>query len=368
MPGLADLPDDVLLLILTSLESARELRALTLSCRRLHSLVAHEGWRTFVRSRFPSFSIPSTTGDEWRRLAESLTWQSRCWDRRSLRFNALLPHRPVRRHRMTAAAFQPVVDAHLCPESRQELVVWGAGENIVARYRQRNVTGGATRTSWHRSDGERFGYVPGYDDVKALVIVDQSHQGRRGILAGRDNGDLCLLSAQPDQFGERLARFSPSHAEEPISGIRPGGDAGQNTIMSLDVLDGLVAASTKNDVILYRLPQDDDSFNIAPLEIYNFGARAFEHRNMTLGCAKWMGDNELMAVALRGSKEPLRYLTLTPHGWSSYVAAKNADIEQQFGIGYGNICPNSLVPVKPYANTKGGTNLLLSAWRDGTCR
>lgn len=369
MPALIDLPDDVLLLVLTSLESARDLRGLALSCRRLHELIEREGWRTFVRSSFPSLTIPPTSADAWGRMAESLTWQSRCWDHRSLRFNALLPeHGPLRRHRKSAAAFQPIVDAHLCAETGEELVVWGAGENIVARYRRRNLARDSTKTSWRRSDGDRFGYVPGYDDVRALAIVDRPQQGWPEILAGRDNGDLCLLSAQPDQFGERLASFSPSHAEGAISASQTGEAVAQSTIASLDVQDGLVAASTKESVVLYRLPQDDDPTNVAPLEIYNLGAEASEQKNVTLGSAKWMGSKELMAVALRGSKEPLRYLTLTPHGWSSSVGVKNADIEQQFGIGYGNICPNSLQPVKPHANTKGETSLLLSAWRDGTCR
>lgn len=372
MTALVDLPDEVLLVILTGLDSARDVRALTLSCRRLHELVAHEGWRTFVRSKFPSLPIPSTSGDAWRRLAESLTWQTRCWEHRSLQFKALLPDSTAyaqrNARRRLPAIFQPVVDAHLCPERGEELLVWGAGENILARYRPRSLTGDSVKASWHLHEGHLAGYRPGYDDVRALAIVDRPHNGTRDILAGRDNGDLRLLSAQPDQFGGRLAHFDPCYAEGVVPGIQPGEDASQSTIMSLDVLDGLVAASTKESVILYRLPQDDDTASIASLEMYNLGARAFEPKNVTLGNARWMGDNELLAIALRGSKEPLQYLTLTPDGWSTSVAAKNADLEKRFDIGYGDICPNALQPVKPHANIRGGTSLLLSGWRDGSFR
>lgn len=368
---LVELPDELLLMVLADLDSARDFRALGLSCRRLHRLVGHEGWRAFVTSKFSSLSIPSTSGDAWRRLAELLTWQTRCWDRRAIRFTGLLPDSAIAHgnRRPGAGAFLPVLDAHICPQSGEELIVWGAGENIVARRRHCSVARDSAKTSWSRLQGSLLGYsVPGYDDVSALAIVDQPHNGTRDILAGRVNGDLSLLSAQPDQFCKHLANFDTSHAEDPISGVQPGEIVRQSTILSLDVLNGLVAASTKENVTVYRLPQDDDSIKIAPLEILDPLLPVFERTRVTVANARWMGDNEVLAVALQGSTFPLRYLTMTPDGWSASDAAKNADLEKQFDIDYGRICPNSIQPVKPHANTKGGTSLLLSAWRDGSCR
>ncbi|KAK3682552.1 hypothetical protein B0T22DRAFT_287907 [Podospora appendiculata] len=377
---LADLPDDVLLLVLASLESARDLSALALSCHRLNHLVATEGWRVFVRSRFPSLvvPIPSSGSAGWRNLAESLTWQSRCWDKRALQFNALLPRPgPGREHqRRREAPFQPVIDAHYDPETQQEIVVWGAGENIVARYRDRKVSDQAAKTSWYRSDGKDHGFTAGYDDVRAISIVKDRHQSGRAILAGRDNGELALLSAEPDRFGERLTQFRPAPAVEHDSRNGSPGQSRtqdrQETINSLDVLytgsQSLIAAATKTSVMVYKLPEDDAS-EAAPLATLDLRRKVFESKATQLCHAKWMGQGEVVALALKGCKDPLRYLSISPSGeWTQQAAFKNLEIENQFNIGYGNICPSSLQPVQPHAGSKGGTNLLLSAWRDGTCR
>jgi hypothetical protein len=262
--------------------------------------------------------------------------------------------------------FQPAVDAHFDVDTRRELVVWGSGENIDARYRQRCTTGdGPSSVSWHHVAGAKNGYSPGYDDVKSIVIVNRQVRDQDlGILVGRDNGDVSLLSAAQDNFGKCLANLSPDHADQPLRNVS------QRSIMSLDVLDGLVAATTRAGVLLYRLPQPDVQLSpslVGPVEYYGLEENVFDNKNVNMGHAKWMGDTSMMATALRGSKEPLRYLSLTPTGWVSQVAAKNAHIERQFGIGYGNICPSSLQPVRLSANLKG-TSLLLSSWRDGTCR
>ncbi|KAK0628886.1 hypothetical protein B0T17DRAFT_588872 [Bombardia bombarda] len=361
---LADLPDDVLLLVLASLESARDLRALALSCTRLHQLVRDDGWRVFVRNRFSSLSIPIPPNGShgWKQMAESLTWQSRCWDKRSLQFQAFLPRSaPSRGPRTRQAPFQPVVDAHLDPETNQELVVWGAGENIVARYRERRGRGEPANITWHRSEGKDLGFTAGYDDVISISILKTRHQAGRAILTGRDNGDLSLLSAEPDRFGERLVHFHPT-PEEHLQ---------QDTINSLDVLNTsskmLISAATKSGVLVYHLPEDDVS-EVTPSTTYDLRTDVFDNSAAQLCRATWMGQGDVLALALKGCKDPLRYLSLTPSGWTHHSAAKNMDVERQFDIKYGNICPNSLQPVQPVAGSKGGTSLLLSAWRDGTCR
>ncbi|KAK3349924.1 hypothetical protein B0T25DRAFT_549234 [Lasiosphaeria hispida] len=406
---LSDLPDDVLRLILANLESARDLWALALSCYRLHRFVDDDGWRVFVRTRFRSLSIPiprsqSESGKEvdtsekasssssdgsksrpqkgrpsYRELAESLTWQSRCWDRRALRFQALQPGAkprergaPPPRH-PRGSRFQPVVDAYLDPDTREEMVIWGAGEDVVARYRQPGATA-TTEVTWAGSDGKDFGFKAGYDDVRALSIVkgQARYDGCRSFLTGRDNGELALLSAEPVRFGERLVQFRPAPAV--VDGEEVDEDAEesveQETINSLDVLrDGpknLIAAATKSSVLVYGLPEDDAA-EANPLTIYDLRRDIFPSGTQ-LCRATWMGQGETIALALRGCNDPLRYLSITPTGWTHHTAAKNANIEQKFDITYGNVCPNSLQPVRPHASSKGGPSLLLSAWRDGTCR
>ncbi|KAL2019885.1 hypothetical protein VTK56DRAFT_9060 [Thermocarpiscus australiensis] len=372
---LVDLPDDILFLVIAYLECARDLRAVALSCQRLHHFVRGNGWRIFVKTKFPSLLVPdpATGCFTWHQLAESLTWQSRCWDRRSLQFQALIPHRGNRRdgrlqgHSM--GLFQSVVDAHFNPVNQQELVVWGAGEDIVARYRERRGRGQVSKTSWHRLDGKELGFGIGYDDIKAIKIVD--HGGRKAILTGRHQGQLCLLSAEPDRFGETIARFSPVLCgSEPATNSQQSSE--QETINSLDVHhDGarsFIAAATKTTVKIYGLPTGD-MLETAPLTSYDLTESILTSDSARLCSARWMEQGKSIALALAGSSDPLRYLALTPSGWTHHTAAKNMDVARQFDIKYDRtICPNSLEPVYSHAGAKGGTRLLLSSWKDGTIR
>ena len=367
MGHITDLSGDIFLLIITSLDSARDVRSLSLTCRGIHDIVEEGGWWVFVRNRFSSLSIPSTSGDGWRRLAESLTWQSRSWDRRSLQFSTLLPRRKASRpSRSVAGAFQPVIDAVICPETDQELVVWAEGEDIKACYRPRTGAPSTIEATWHHFNGKKFGYSPGYDDVRAIAIVDRpSHDGRE-ILVGRDNGDLGLLSAEPDRFGERLVSFELARDEDTGAPIWSGGNIDQDTVASLDVRGDMVVACTKHSVILYQIPEDDTD-TVTPLGVYDLKADS-PMRPPKLGSAKWMGDDSMIAVALQGTNQPLRYLTLTPQGCLPSAEGKDITIEGWNRLGCKSICPNSLEPVKLRSSTSKGTTVLLSAWEDGTCR
>ncbi|KAK0640886.1 hypothetical protein B0T16DRAFT_203500 [Cercophora newfieldiana] len=377
---LADLPVDILLIIFTHFDTARDLRALALQNRSLARLVRDDGWRIFVRHRFPSLVIPSNPSEShqsWRQLAESLTFQSRCWDKRALQFRGMFPvrdgHAPGAR-RQQQHRFQPVVDSWLDPETGEELLVWGAGEDIVARYRRRGS--GPTAVDCARSRGKDVGLKGGYDDVRALSIVkgQRSCDGQRVMVTGRDNGELVLLSAELDRFGERLVDFRPVPVDGEWGSSRVGGR--HETINSVDVVRGgtgsLIAAATKSSVLVYEVPQDDRA-EAFPLTSYDLRQGALATSGAPLSrpqlCrATWMGEEGLLALALKGCKDPLRYLEMTPSGWAQQAAAKNLDLERQFGIEYGNICPNSLQPVQRHATGRGGTSLLLSAWRDGSCR
>ncbi|KAK3899350.1 hypothetical protein C8A05DRAFT_46559 [Staphylotrichum tortipilum] len=369
---LADLPDDILYLILCQLESARDLRSLALACRRLHHLITNDGWRIFVRNRFPSLDppLPATGAHTWSQLAESMTWQSRSWDKRSLQFQALLPQAEPRRNGRpqpgNRSLFMSVVDAHFDPATQQELVVWGAGEDIVARYRERQGRAKASKTSWHKLDGKEHGLSVGYDDVKTIKVVE--HRSGRAIITGRHNGQLSLLSAEPDRFGERIAQFGPvpdpsAHSRQPLE---------QDTINSLDILSNgttRVLAATKSSLRVYTLPEDEAA-EVAPVATYNLTEDALMPDSAgRLGGARWMEQGESVALAYVGGKTPLRYLALSPTGFSLHAAAKSERVEKEFGIKYDRtICPNSLEPVYLHSGARRGTSLLLSSWRDGTVR
>jgi len=428
---LADLPDDVLLLIFADLDSARDLRALALQCRSLARLVREDGWRVFVRNRFPSLAVPHPSGQSpprppppagsaasetvngqdqaqkssvtasprasWAQLAHSLAFQSRCWDKRALQFHGLLGNfarqgrnqgnRPQRAQR-EGGMFQPVLDSYLDPHTGEEVMVCGAGEDLVARYRRGGRRGDdkPLEVVSVRADGKDRGLHAGYDDIRAIKLVKEQRMwdGSRVVVTGRDNGELALLSAEPERFGKMLVRLLPSDANgigaSPSHGlsIGPGSRRGakQEPIRSVDVVrsgeGSLIAATNNSSVLVYDVPRDEAT-EAAPLAVYNLlteqlGGGGAPLQRPHLCSAVWMGQDSLLAVTVKGSSDPLRYVSITPTSWTHSAAAKNRDIEKMFGIEYKNICPNSLQPIHRVAGAKGGTDLLLSAWRDGSCR
>lgn len=368
---LADLPDDIVYILFASLENARDLWALGLSCRRFHHLIDNNAWRIFVKNRFPTLNIPDAAkkSHTWQQLAESMTWQSRGWDKRSLQYHALLPHLEPRRHGGPHAAqrgmFMAVVAARFDPDSQEELVAWGAGEDIIARYRGRQGRGKASEISWQKVYGRDLGLRVGYDDVTAIKIV--KHANRRAIITGRHNGELSLLSAEQEDFGKRIVKFGS--VVDPETGARK---LGQDTINSLDILDNgsttLLAAGARSCVRIYSQLEEGD-VDVAPVTVYDLKDSVLDSKWARLSNARWMENGDTLALGLVGCKDGLRYLSITPDGWTHHVAAKSERVAKEFSIKYDRtICPNSMEPVHLHSGAGSGTSLLLSSWRDGTIR
>lgn len=374
---LITLSDDVLYLVFSHLDAARDLYALLVANRRLKTVIEadNEGWRVFVRSRFPSLALrsePSATYP-WNHLANSLTWQARAWDKKSLLFQALLPIPPPvnnsnhwRQRRHAEAPFHPVIDARFDLADQEEFVVWGAGESLVAR-RRRGTPGTSlpNETHWHRVEGKLQGYIAGPHDIKSVSIVDDIYgrKGARGLVVARDNGHLQLLDASEQDFGRKLVDFSPEHSESTRFPEK------QTTINCVDVLQGrgLFAAGSKAGVFLYRIP-DTDVATTMPSSFLDLAHEAIENVAPSVGGAKWMGDDTLL-LGLSGCSNPLRYATLTPTGLAELTAVKNPHLWSQFSLDFSNrkLCCGSLAPVDASSILGGsGSNLLLSAWRDGT--
>ncbi|KAK1827694.1 putative f-box domain-protein [Podospora conica] len=147
------------------------------------------------------------------------------------------------------------------------------------------------------------------------------------------------------------------------------------TVGSLDVRAGRVAVAARTEVVVFEVPVEGDGeeeVEVRPSLVYDLGEKMVGGSRRGLQrpqvCrATWMSDG-MMALALKSVDDPLRYLEVTPTGWTHYTAVKNPRLEKEFGIEYGNLCPSSLTPVQPLASSRGGTSLLLSAWRDGSIR
>lgn len=367
--GLEGLPTEILLNVAKNLECARDLSSLGRTSKAIHWVVDGSwAWRDFRRHRFPFITIPSRTCQyDWKDVGASLSYQSRCWDRRSIRFTAMYPAQHAQRRGL---AFQPVLGVDYDMDSGREIVVWGAGEDIVARYRERG-SGVAQQNSvyWRELSGGQQGLRAGVDDVSAVNIVRLPHLAAPALLVGRESGHLGLQSAEPNHtFGQQLASFSPAQPDGPVVTADGAEPPRQQQVMSVDVLndrnEGLVAACTNLGVSVYQLPTDSNTTAIPPVEVYDLPSQTTPQ----VSNAKWMGSSNLLALAMRGTHDPLRYLSIRPSGWVVEAAAKNAGLVEQFRLGPSPMFATSLQPIRRYPGATGTTPLLLSSWKDGTVR
>ncbi|TPX18869.1 uncharacterized protein E0L32_011421 [Thyridium curvatum] len=369
--SLDSLPDDLLFPILHGLDTAGDVARVSASCRRVRKFVQDEGWRIFARTRFPSLDLPTSTGFGWDRISDSLTWQSRCWDRRSISFQFYEPpqeERPVdRRGRQRPRRgpprrpYQPVLDAHFDLETGEELVAWGAGESLVARRRARARDSQTSTSVWKSWDGQAAGHTPGTDDVKALKIVPcpGARHGELALLTGRETGDLVLHSAEEGNFGEVLANFVTNVSEDADNNPERK-SAASGGIQSLDLRknQNRLAVAVNKGIFLYDLPQDETS-EVTPTAFLDLRDHVAEGDSVLLQRAKWIADDTL-ALAFKSRSTPLRCLQITPSGFELTAVTSDTSV---------HICPTSIEPVSPPSSSGSPcSSLLLSAWRDGTCR
>ncbi|WYZ35538.1 hypothetical protein EsH8_X_000185 [Colletotrichum jinshuiense] len=363
------LPDDIVLEIVSKLRTARDVARLASSCRHLHGLLSENGWRTFVRTCFPLLSIPVGETPRWRELADSLTRQARAWDTRALRSVAYTDDRRRDGNYYAGFAnsgrpFHPVIDARLVFDNAWEVAAWGAGEDVVGRFRPLNTRGASD--AWFRMEGKPDGYDAGVGDVTAIHLAEPA--GKLGLLVGRANGDLRLVSAAPGTAGRTLANFRIPAPTGILESTTWG------TISSIDTLPNRpsIVAGNRATVSLFPLDADADADaagETLPLDSHTFDAPG-QGKAQFIQSAKAL-NSDTIVCALGNDTDPLRYLTVTPSGLVANVASKNPALLASRGIDPDKrLTVRAITPVSPgpAGGSGGHANLVLSAWDDGTIR
>ncbi len=369
-PKLDTLPADILLIVVGYLDTASSVARLAAACKPLHQLVSAGGWRIFVRSCFPSLTLPASSADDaWADLARVLTAQSRDWDRRAFVVHSLWPRGTRRPNALISQASQSIpgniiVDAHL--RDCGELVVWGCGEDVVARIRRMDRRDRATVVSenWHCCKGSDNGFVAGKDDTTGISILKTSPFGENeglGVVVGRANGDLRLLSVDDSIFGRTLMQFRPS----------PASSARQHEIQAIDVDNesNILVASTRESVWLYPVrnhgqAQSDDAEApyINPITAISLKDSQQSSSFDFIRSTKTFNKGTI-AVALNRSLDPIRVLNVTPTGLEISAPARIPDY-----MGSSPRTVRALLPVDVRSVASGNGNVLLSSWDDGTIR
>ncbi|PNP80858.1 hypothetical protein FNYG_05830 [Fusarium nygamai] len=366
--SLASLPDDIVLDIVEHLDTARDVAHVSALTKHLQSLIRQDGWRAFVKTRFPSLQIDTNSETRWSSVADRATYLDRCWEKRGFWVNVLheKKNQPERFQRRVAGSqsvlFHSVLDARLMSSLSNEVIAAGVGENLMVCIKP--VDG--QQDAWYQIGGHDHGYRAGTGDVTATSVTE--NDGIPNVVVGRANGDISIHSGR-DEFATVTKHLNPtdeallSHASDPMRK-----SPGQVAVSSLQWHpETHLLASGKGSVLtLYNLSVSDDQV-LSPLDYYEFSKASPADEASLLRSTKFMGK-DIMACALGGTRNPLRWGQLTPAGLQFFNAHSNSMyVDDSSRLISGGVSEKTTIrAIEPVRG--GSENLLLSAWDDGTYR
>lgn len=366
--SLASLPDDIVLDIVEHLDTARDVAHVSALTKHLQSLIRQDGWRTFVKTRFPSLQIATDSGTRWSSIADRATYLDRCWEKRGFWVNVLheKKNQPERFQRRVAGSqsvlFHSVLDARLMSSLKNEVIAAGVGENLMVRIKP--VDG--QQDTWHQIGGHDHGYRAGTGDVTATSVTE--NDGIPNVIVGRANGDISIHCGK-DEFAAVARHLSPAdeallnHASDPMRK-----SPGQVAVSSLQwhPETNLLASGKGSVLTLYNLSVSDDQV-LSPLDYHEFSKASPADEASLLRSTKFM-SKDIMACALGGTRNPLRWGQLTPAGLQFFNAHSNSMyVDDASRLVSGGVSEKTTVrAIEPVRG--GSEDLLLSAWDDGTYR
>ncbi|KAF5682730.1 hypothetical protein FDENT_7517 [Fusarium denticulatum] len=322
--SLASLPDDIVLDIVEHLDTARDVAHVSALTKHLQSLMRQDGWRTFVKTRFPSLQIDINSETRWTFVADRATYLDRCWEKRGFWVNVLheKKNQPERFQRRVAGSqsvlFHSVLDARLISSLNNEVIAAGVGENLMVCIKP--IDG--PQDAWYQIGGHDHGYRAGTGDVTATSVTE--NDGIPNIVVGRANGDISIHSGK-DKFVTIAKHLSPtdeallSHASDPMRK-----SPGQVAVSSLQwhPETNLLASGKGSVLTLYNLGVSDDQV-LSPLDYHEFSKASPADEASLLRSTKFMGK-DIMACALGGTRNPLRWGQLTPAGLQFFNTHSNS--------------------------------------------
>jgi hypothetical protein len=365
--SLASLPDDLVLDIVEHLDTARDVAHVSALTKHLRSLVRQDGWRTFVKTRFPSLEIATNGDTQWSTIADRATYLDRCWEKRGFWINVLheKKQQPERFHRRVAGSqsvlFHTVLDARLSSSLQNDVLAAGVGESLMVRMKPVN----GKPDTWHQIPGQAHGYKGGIGDVTAVSVIEDNEVP--GVVVGRANGDIQILSGRDDFTSiSRQLKGTDGPLRDNLSDMRKS--PGQTAVSSLQWQPeaNLLASGKGSTLMLYDLSASGDS-GLTPIESYDFSKTSPGDEASFLRSTKFM-SKDVVACALGASRNPLRWGQLTPTGIHFTNAADNPrpldDAAKLTDVRMGE--KTTVRAIEPVRG--GNENLLLSTWDDGTYR
>ncbi|KHO01730.1 F-box domain, cyclin-like protein [Metarhizium album ARSEF 1941] len=376
--SLASLPDDLLLAIVQHVDTARGTSHLGLVSKHTHHVVQQAGWKTFVKTRFPSLQVPRGDARSWSSVADLLSYLDRCWDKRAIRLSLFRSqNQPAPRGKAAAARrprqaidFHGVVDALDVPSLGGEVVAWGGGEDVHVRWRDDSEQR-ARQQAWRSILGRDAGYAPGTGDATCLKVMER-RAGLPEVVVGRANGDVQILSAANDEsFGQPTEAAGGLDADAdadgdgrrdarpraPPSGISPGRMA--VVCAEWHPAADVLATCRGSRLHLRRIPLEREAGAPEPPAFHDMSrdggrsGRSISTQESLIRDVKFLGGTGI-AVALGASSQPIRHGTMRPTGLEFAPASHSPDVTTVWSM--------------QAVGHRHNSNLLLSSWHDGSFR
>lgn len=362
--SLDTLPDEVILDVIGQVNTARDISTLSAISRRTHSLIRSDGWRTFVRNGFPSLSVPFNETTSWSRVADRLTYLDRCWEKRGflIRSFSEVPRRGARHggSRRQSVLFYPVLDARLLSSLDDELVAWGAGQDLITRL---SPVSGKCHGRWFHFEGNKAGYSGGFGDVTAVSVIDRGASPE--IIVGRADGGLKIVRATGEDFGSTAQVLHTSEAENGSPRKSPG----RRAISWAEWQpEANIMASCKHSTLTLHDLDDTEQGTLQPMAQYVLSGDSAADEVAYVRSAKFL-SKDIVACALGGSCRPLRWGKITPTGLEFSDAANNPRA-LEYLASRSEVSRDEKTTVRAIETVGRGSSesLLLSAWDDGTFR
>lgn len=324
---LSDLPFEILTDIAIHLPTASSLRALSLTCQRLHDFVEKEGFRVFVQTRFPSIETPPL----WKDATQILTARSKAWDRKAFIARELMlfdretnkPHRRRSEHRQNGQTmgYVPVIDSYETFNGNswsdsKEVLAWGAGADIIMRFKipksgdDRSEVGSRTErpSEWdgREVDWRTFrpqGLSDGIDDITSISLLRPhqraDHEDDERLIVGRAKGQLDQMWFQHEP-GAMKHVASYWTASKPI----------RSAHLSHEDRPLLAAAASDLGVLIYDTHDAEGMIMpSAGIDIHETGEKK---RTWT---TRFLSHDQL-AIGLGPTRDPIHVYQVTPSSMS----------------------------------------------------
>lgn len=370
------LPADIILDILTHIPNASGVSNFSRSSRKAHQIIQQNGWRTWTRNSFPTLNLP-VKHTNWNTVADRLTDLDRCWEKRGFLLHGFQEANAVnnKRHHFhgrngrQTVSFYPVLDARLVETGGDELLVWGAGENLITRTRPVASSNG-TKDQWYTLKGTDAGYSAGFGDVTAVSIIERDTAPE--VLVGRANGELKLVKATGKDFGNASQTLLPQelslNQESGSSGTStPRRSPGQQAISWTEWQpeSNMVASCRNSTINLFNLT-DNESPVLEPLAYHDMTEGSPDDELALIRGAKFM-DKDTIACALGNSRRPVRWGKITPTGLELFDVPNNSKPLEWVSAESDTVIDDKTT-VRAIETVGQSGNLLLSTWDDGTYR